>query len=109
MAGRGYLQPSDTVNVAGIGIGARGASNLRGLCDPDEAIVTPPRTSTGQPLSEEELAARAARQQQQAQQAAQRAADQCGHPAPVHGGRRIHLPDHYRQRGRGPSHGEKPT
>ncbi|MBG0859016.1 MAG: Gfo/Idh/MocA family oxidoreductase [Bacteroidales bacterium] len=64
MPGKGYLQPSDTVNVAGIGIGARGASNLRGLCDPDVPIVTPQRTSTGQPLSKEELEARAARQGQ---------------------------------------------
>ena len=38
MPGKGYLQPSDTVNVAGIGIGARGASNLRGLCDPEVPI-----------------------------------------------------------------------
>ena len=61
MPGKGYMQPSDTVNVAGIGIGARGASDLRGLCDPDVPIVTPQRTSTGQPLSKEELEARAAR------------------------------------------------
>ncbi len=68
MPGGGRLQPSDTVNVAGIGIGARGAANLRGLCDPDVPIVNPQRTSTGQPYSAEELAARAARQAQQAQQ-----------------------------------------
>ncbi len=61
MPGKGYLQPSDTVNVAGIGIGARGAADIRGLCDPDVPIVAPQRTSTGQPLSAEELAARAAR------------------------------------------------
>lgn len=67
MPGNGIMQPSDTVNVAGIGIGARGAANLRGLCDPEVPIVTPPRTSTGQPLSKEELAARAARQQQMPQ------------------------------------------
>jgi len=70
MPGKGYLQPSDTVNVAGIGIGARGASNLRGLCDPDEPIVTPQRTSTGQPLSKEELAAREARMTNRPQQGA---------------------------------------
>jgi hypothetical protein len=70
MPGNGYLQPSDTVNVAGIGIGARGASNLRGLCDPDEPIVTPQRTSTGQPLSKEELAAREARMANRPQQGA---------------------------------------
>lgn len=61
MPGRGYQQPSDTVNVAGIGIGARGAANLRGLCDPDVPIETPQRTSTGQSFSKEELAARQAR------------------------------------------------
>jgi len=61
MPGKGYQQPSDTVNIAGIGIGARGASNLRGLCDPDVPIVNPQRTSTGQPLSKEEIAAREAR------------------------------------------------
>jgi len=61
MPGKGYMQPSDTVNVAGIGIGARGASNIRGLCDPDVPIVAPQRTSTGQPLSKEEIAAREAR------------------------------------------------
>jgi predicted dehydrogenase len=61
MPGKGYLQPSDTVNVAGIGIGARGAADIRGLCDPDVPIVNPQRSSTGQPLSAEEQAARAAR------------------------------------------------
>src|SRR4030043_329186 len=71
MPGKGYLQPSDTVNVAGIGIGARGASNLRGLCDPDVPIVQPQRTSTGQPMSKEELEARAARQAQRPQQPGQ--------------------------------------
>jgi predicted dehydrogenase len=69
MPGNGIQQPSDMVNVAGIGIGARGASNLRGLSDPDVPIVNPQRTSTGQPLSKEELAARAARQTQQPAQA----------------------------------------
>jgi predicted dehydrogenase len=67
MPGNGYLQPSDTINVAGIGIGARGASDLRGLCDPDEEIARPQRKSTGQPYSEEELAAMAARQAQRQQ------------------------------------------
>ena len=70
MPGKGYQQPSDTVNVAGIGIGARGASNLRGLCDPDVPIVAPQRTSTGQPLSKEELAAREARMGNRPQQGA---------------------------------------
>ncbi len=61
MPGKGYMQPSDTLNVAGIGIGARGASDIRGLCDPEVPIVSPQRTSTGQPLSKEELAVREAR------------------------------------------------
>lgn len=59
MPGKGYLQPSDTINVAGIGIGGRGASDIRGVCDPDVPIVTPLRTYSGAPLSAEELAARA--------------------------------------------------
>ncbi len=61
MPGKGFQQPSDTVNVAGIGIGARGAADIRGLCDPDVPIVNPQRTSTGQPFSKEEIAAREAR------------------------------------------------
>jgi predicted dehydrogenase len=68
MPGTGYLQPSDTVNVAGIGIGARGAADLRGLCDPDVPIVTPMRTSTGQPYSKEEIAEREARMAARTQQ-----------------------------------------
>jgi len=71
MPGKGYMQPSDMVNVAGIGIGARGASDIRGLCDPDSPIVTPPRTSTGQPLSKEEIAAREARMANRPQGAGQ--------------------------------------
>ena len=71
MPGNGYLQPSDTVNVAGIGIGARGAADIRGLCDPDVPIVNPQRTSTGQPFSKEELAARAARTANRPQEGAQ--------------------------------------
>ena len=61
MPGNGHQQPSDTVNVAGIGIGARGAADIRGISDPDVPIVNPQRTSTGQLYTKEELAARAAR------------------------------------------------
>jgi predicted dehydrogenase len=43
MAGTGYLQPSDTVNVAVIGVGAQGTSDARSLCPPDEPIVRPER------------------------------------------------------------------
>lgn len=64
MPGNGYLQPSDSVNVAGIGIGGRGASDIRGICDPDVPIVNPMRTSTGAPLKPEEIAARTKNQQQ---------------------------------------------
>jgi predicted dehydrogenase len=85
MPGKGYLQPSDTVNVAGIGIGARGAADIRGLCDPDVPIVTPQRTSTGQPLSQEELAARAARQGQRPPQAGGQQPPQGGQRPPQTG------------------------
>ena len=77
LAGRGTPQPSDMVNVAGIGIGARGASDIQGIADPDVPIVRPQRTSTGQPYTAEQLAAQAAQQaaraatQQQQPQAAQ--------------------------------------
>lgn len=81
MPGKGYLQPSDSVNVAGIGIGARGASDLRGLCDPDVPIVTPQRSGTGQPLSKEELEARAARNANRPQQDAQPSQQRAQMPA----------------------------
>ena len=35
LAGRGYKQPSDLLNIAGIGVGARGGSDVRGIADPD--------------------------------------------------------------------------
>ncbi len=40
LGGKGYKSPSDMINVAGIGIGARGAADVRGLCDPDVPIVS---------------------------------------------------------------------
>ena len=64
LGGSGYTPPSDMVNIAGIGVGARGASNIRGFATPDEPIQSrtlgvqtrfsypyagiqpPPRTST---------------------------------------------------------------
>jgi predicted dehydrogenase len=61
LGGKGYKAPSDMINVAGIGIGARGAADIQGICDPDVAIVRPARTNTGQPYTDEQLAARAAR------------------------------------------------
>ena len=38
LGGPGYTPPSDMVNVAGIGVGARGSSNIRGFATPDEPI-----------------------------------------------------------------------
>lgn len=73
LAGRGTRQPSDMVNVAGIGVGARGGSVIQSIAGPDVSIVRPQRTSTGQPYTAEQLAEREARD---AQQAAQRAAQQ---------------------------------
>lgn len=64
------------VNVAGIGIGARGAQVLQGIADPDVPIVRPQRNSTGLPYTAAQLAEQAARsaaQQQQPQQQAQAA------------------------------------
>ncbi|MBN1340355.1 MAG: Gfo/Idh/MocA family oxidoreductase [Bacteroidales bacterium] len=56
MAGRGYQQPSDMVNVAGIGVGAQGGGDIQQVCSPDEAVIRPQRTSTGQPYTKEQLA-----------------------------------------------------
>ncbi|MBN2031546.1 Gfo/Idh/MocA family oxidoreductase [bacterium] len=71
LGGAGYQAPSDMVNVAGIGVGARGLDDIRGIADEDVPIVRPMRTNTGQPYSPEEIAAREARN---AQRAAERAA-----------------------------------
>ncbi len=56
MAGMGHRQPSDTVNVAGIGVGAQGASDIQQLKSPSTPVVRPQRTSTGQPYTKEQLA-----------------------------------------------------
>ncbi len=72
MAGRGHLQPSDTVNVAGIGVGAQGGGDIQRICSPDVPIVRPQRTQTGQPLTQAQIAEQAAQQAaRQAQQPAQ--------------------------------------
>jgi len=81
MAGKGRRQPSDMVNVAGIGVGARGASNIRGFSDPDVPVVSPQRTSTGQPYTAAQIAERAARTAQQARPAT--AAAQPSQPQPA--------------------------
>jgi len=69
LAGRGRMQPSDTVNVAGIGIGSQGGGDIQQVCSPDVAIERPMRNFDGTPYTKEQIAA------QQAQQAA-RAAQQ---------------------------------
>lgn len=43
LGGAGYTAPSDMINVAGIGVGARGASIVQGICDPDIPLVRPGR------------------------------------------------------------------
>ncbi|MBN2029527.1 Gfo/Idh/MocA family oxidoreductase [bacterium] len=70
LGGAGYQAPSDMINVAGIGVGARGASDIQGIADPDVELERPQRTNTGQPYSAEQIA------QQQAQQAARAAQQQ---------------------------------
>lgn len=60
LGGTGYQQPSDMINVAGIGVGARGAADVRGIADPDVPIVTPARNSAGVLNTPEQIAAAAA-------------------------------------------------
>ncbi|MBN2029522.1 Gfo/Idh/MocA family oxidoreductase [bacterium] len=74
LGGAGYQAPSDMINVAGIGVGARGASDIGGIADPDVPIVRPQRTNTGQPYTAEQLAEMEARNAQRAAQ--QRASGQ---------------------------------
>ena len=45
LGGHGYTAPSDMVNLAGIGVGARGGSDIQGFATPDVAIG--PRQSAG--------------------------------------------------------------
>ena len=61
LGGPGYQAPSDMVNVAGIGVGARGAQDIEGFADPDVPIERPQRSATGQPLTPEQIAEREAR------------------------------------------------
>ena len=44
LGGNGYTSPSDMVNVAGIGVGARGGSDIRGICDPYLRVIQKPRS-----------------------------------------------------------------
>jgi hypothetical protein len=59
--GQGYQAPSEMLNVAAIGVGGRGAQVLEGIAVPDVPIERPVRSSTGQPLTPEQMAAMAAR------------------------------------------------
>ncbi|MDP4223647.1 MAG: Gfo/Idh/MocA family oxidoreductase [Bacteroidota bacterium] len=45
LGGRGYTAPSDLPNVAGIGIGGRGASDIRGICTPE--VFVPRNQNSG--------------------------------------------------------------
>ena len=71
MGGQGFQAPSDTINVAGIGVGAQGGGDIQQVATPDVPVVRPQRTGTGMPYTAEQLAAQAA---QQAARAAQQAA-----------------------------------
>lgn len=70
LAGRGYRQPSDTINVAGIGVGAQGGGDIQNICSPDIPIVRPQRSATGQPYTKEQLAVLQQRSASQASSAA---------------------------------------
>jgi len=61
LGGAGYTAPSDMVNVAGIGVGARGLADITGICDSDVPIARPQRSSTGLPFTAEQMAQQAAR------------------------------------------------
>ncbi len=73
IAGRGHIQPSDTVNVAGIGIGSQGGGDIQQICTPDVPIERPMRNNNGTPLTEEQIAERQKRmEERQARMAAAR-------------------------------------
>jgi predicted dehydrogenase len=48
LGGAGYIQPSDMVNVAGVGVGGQGGGDIRQICDPDVVVPAAPRTNTTQ-------------------------------------------------------------
>ena len=68
------------LNVAGIGIGAQGASNLSNICDPEVQVNRPQRTRTGLPLSKGQIAAQEAERAARMAQMQQRTG---GRPAAV--------------------------
>lgn len=60
IAGMGHIQPSDTVYVVSIGLGAQGSADVQNICAPDVPIVAPVRKPrTGIPYTREELSAMA--------------------------------------------------
>jgi predicted dehydrogenase len=65
LGGSGFKAPSDMVNIAGIGVGARGGSNIRSIATPDVAVE---KTYTGYPRVSERSPTI---QRQQTQQSAQ--------------------------------------
>jgi predicted dehydrogenase len=71
LGGKGYQAPSDIVNVAGIGVGAQGGGDIQQVCTPDVPVVRPQRSSSGIPLTPEQIQAQEA---QRAARAAQQAA-----------------------------------
>lgn len=64
MGGPGYRAPSDTVNVAGIGVGAQGGGDIQQICTPENPVVRPQRNSNGTALTKEQIAAQEARRAQ---------------------------------------------
>jgi predicted dehydrogenase len=42
LGGKGYQQPSDKLNVAGIGIGNQGGGDVRNVCDPEVTVTWAP-------------------------------------------------------------------
>ncbi len=56
MAGMGYKQPSDTVNVAGIGVGAQGGGDIRQICAPDVETQRTSRPRLPYPYTPQQLA-----------------------------------------------------
>jgi predicted dehydrogenase len=61
LGGKGYTAPSDTINVAGIGVGSQGGGDIQQLCTPDVPIVRPQRNFNGTPMTKEQKAAQQAR------------------------------------------------
>jgi predicted dehydrogenase len=47
LGGRGFTSPGDMVNVAGIGVGGRGASDIRGVCSPEVVVPRSQPSGTG--------------------------------------------------------------